>query len=96
MNKHTPKKPFAKPLLNVLGRFHLTLFFVLVVAGLVGAVMVINDTLNKTAASKDYTSPINAGSIDQVTLDRVKSLHTSTETVPETPIPTGRINPFGE
>lgn len=96
MNKNTPKKPFAKPLLNALGRFHLTLFFVLVVAGLVGAIMVINDTLNKTAASTDYASPINAGSIDQATLDRVKSLHTSSETVHEAPIPTGRINPFGE
>lgn len=96
MQKGTPKISFTKPLMNLLSRFHLTIFFVLVIAGLAGAVLTINSTLNETAASTDYSSPISAGSIDQMTLERVKSLHTSKETVEPTQLPSGRINPFGE
>lgn len=96
MEKNTPKISFAKPLMNIISRFHLTIFFVLVIAGLAGAVLTINNTLNETASSTDYASPISAGSIDQATLERVKSLHTSSEASEPTPLPTGRINPFGE
>ncbi len=85
-----------KPLVSILRRFHLTIFFVLVIAGLAGAVLLINSTLNDTASSTDYSSPINAGSIDRTTLERVKSLHTSAETPEQLTLPSSRINPFNE
>lgn len=96
MEKVSPRNSIAKPLMNLLRRFHLTLFFVLVTAGLVGAVLTINNTLNEMASSTDYLSPINAGSIDQTTLERVKALHTSSEATTPLQLPSGRVNPFGE
>lgn len=81
---------------QLLVRFHMTLFIVFIVTGLSVAVLFLNNMLTETATSDDYTSPIDAGSIDQTTLDRIKELHTSDETVAEQVFPEGRINPFGE
>jgi hypothetical protein len=85
-----------KPIRKLSKRFHLTLFFVLVVASLAGAVLLINYTLKETANDPDYISPISAGTIDQTTLDRVNTFHTSSESSVAPPLPQGRINPVGE
>lgn len=85
-----------KPLKKLSKRFHLTLFFVLIVGGLSGAVLVINNTLKDNTTDPGYTSSINAGSIDRVTLDRLKTLHTSTQGPAAPTLPAGRINPVGE
>jgi hypothetical protein len=85
-----------KPLINLLGRFHMTIFIVFITAGLSVAVLFLNSILTDTSAGEGYTSPIGAGSIDQTTLERIKELHTSDETIPTTVLPEGRINPFGE
>lgn len=86
-----------KPFVLLFRKFHLTLFIVAVVAGLAGAVLLLNTMLtNLSAVDEGYTSPIGAGTIDQATLDRIKELHTSDETVPASTLPQGRTNPFGE
>lgn len=78
------------------GRFHMTLFIVFITAGLSMAVLFLNNILTDTSSSDGYTSPIDAGSIDQATLERIKELHTSEEAVPDAAFPEGRVNPFGE
>jgi len=77
-------------------RFHMTFFIVFLTAGLGIAVLFLNDILTETSLGDDYTSPIDAGSIDQATLNRIKELHTSDDTPAQAPFPNGRINPFGE
>jgi hypothetical protein len=90
---HSLFKPFAL----LFQKFHFTLFIVLVVAGLGGAVLLLNSMLaNLSKVDEGYTSSIGAGTIDQATLDRIKELHTSSETIPADDFPSGRINPFGE
>lgn len=84
-----------KPIGRALGRYHLTLFIVLVVAGLAAAVMLLNILLTEPP-NDGYTSSIGGGSIDEDTLARIKSLHTSSEGAPQFAPPTGRINPFAE
>lgn len=79
-----------------LAKFHMTLFIVFVASGLAVAVLFLNNMLSDTSMSDSYTSPIDAGSIDQATLDRIKELHTSDESAPASVLPEGRINPFGE
>lgn len=79
-----------------LARFHMTFFIVFIAAGLSVAVLFLNNMLTETSNPGDYTSPIDAGSIDQATLERIRELHTSDETVPAPVLPDGRINPFGE
>jgi len=85
-----------KPFKKLIKRFHLTLFFVFVASGLAGAVLVINNTLRDSSTDADYTSSINAGSIDQVTLTRLNALHTSAEGSTAPAIPAGRTNPVNE
>ena len=85
-----------KPLVRVLRRYHLTIFIVFVASGLGFAVFTFTNLLNESSTDTTYTSPINAGTIDQVTLERIKVLHTSDEPTPAIVVPEGRINPFAE
>jgi len=86
-----------KPLKKLSKRFHLTLFFILIAAGLSGAVLVINNTLKDSSIDDpNYSSPISAGSIDQVTLTRLNDLHTSAEGTAAPALPAGRVNPVSE
>lgn len=86
----------TRPLKELLRRFHLTIFFIFIATCLAASVLLINTTLEQSVINDDYTSPISAGTIDQATLDRIKSLHTSAEAPGEPQLPPGRINPFGE
>lgn len=75
--------------------YHLLIFFIIVAALLAVGVIMLNNALLDTS-SKTYTPSITSGSIDQATLDRVESLHTSdAPATPELPS-SGRINPFAE
>lgn len=98
MAKVTIKKQHGtlpKMTIAFLRRFHLLLFFVVVVSLLAAAVILINKTLTDTS-SQDYTSTIDAGTIDQATLERIQSLHTSDQPS-DSQLPTsGRVNPFAE
>lgn len=89
------RSPFSKLLLSFVQRFHLLLFFILVVSFLAASVIMINKTLTDSS-SQDYTSTIDAGTIDRSTLERIQSLHTSDQPGdPQLPS-SGRINPFAE
>ncbi|OJU87392.1 hypothetical protein BGO17_00065 [Candidatus Saccharibacteria bacterium 49-20] len=90
-----PQSSLLKPLGNFFRRFHLIIFFVLVVGCMAAAVLLINRTLAESS-SQDYNSTINAGSIDQATLERVQSLHPSSEPAATPALPAGRVNPFAE
>jgi hypothetical protein len=74
----------------------MTIFIVLIAAGLVGAVMILNTLLTDGSTNDGYTSSIGGGSIDQDTLERIKALHTSDEGASEFTPPDGRVNPFAE
>ncbi len=95
----TKSKRQQSNLLKLLGafirRFHLLLFFVLTVGLVAAAVLLINNALSEPSG-EDYTSSINAGSIDQATLERIQALHSSDQPAPTPQLPAGRINPFAE
>ena len=84
-----------KPLGNFIKRFHLILFFILVAGLVAAAVLLINNALTEPS-QEQYTSSINAGSIDQATLERIQSLHSSSQPTAAPALPEGRINPFAE
>lgn len=95
--KNLTLRSVLKPFGLLFQKFHFTLFIVLVIAGLGSAVVLLNTMLSGQSELGDgYKSSIEAGTIDQATLDRIKELHTSNETVPAGDLPSGRINPFGE
>ena len=94
--KNTDISTLFKPLAKIFRKFHMTIFIVCITAGLGFAVLTFNTFLTESSQDTTYTSPIGAGSIDQTTLERIKSLHTSSEATPELVAPGGRINPFSE
>lgn len=84
-----------KPLGALLRRFHMIIFFVVIIGVVAASVLLINNALTDVDTS-GYTSPISAGSIDQAGLERIQSLHPSTAPVADPVLPEGRISPFGE
>lgn len=95
VKKKTTTNIVAKPFVILFKRFHLIVFFVFIIACLSVAVILINQIL--TESSIDSNTPSSStGSIDQATLERIQSLHTSDNPGPLPQPPAGRINPFNE
>jgi len=94
--KRTHTNSFARLTRAFFGRFHLTIFIVCIVAGLSYAVLSFSELLGSSSIDTSYTSSIDAGSIDQATLERINSLHESDGKTPALTTPSGRINPFTE
>lgn len=84
----------SKLIISFLKRFQLIIFFVLVVSFLAAAVILLNKTLTDSS-EQQYTSTIEAGTIDRATLERIQSLHTSSQPS-SAQLPEGRVNPFAE
>ncbi len=82
---------------NFFARYNLTIFIVLLVAGLGVAVYTLTaafeaaDPLN----SNGTTSVNSSFATEDATVEEVKQLKTSSANTPA-PLPSGRINPFGE
>lgn len=97
MKKSKPSLSISfAPLTRVFHRYHLTLFIVLIIAGLVAAVLLLSNILNGASVGDDYESPISAGTIDQATLDRINALYTVDEPFPPAQPVEGRSSPFTE
>lgn len=83
-------------ILRQLVRMRISLFIVLVVGGLGYAVVLLSQMLEEASDVSGYTSPLRLQEIDQTTLDRIQSLHTSNENFDPPQLQNGRINPFSE
>lgn len=90
-NQGTSRRLFV----SFMRQYHLLVFFVFVVGCLSAAVIMINKTLTDTS-SQEYTPTNNPGTIDEATLERLRSHHSSTEAPAPEALPEGRINPFTE
>lgn len=77
-------------------RYNLTIFIVVLASGLSTAVLMLNASLQKSSDTTGYSSTLDITSFDQTTIDRIKQLHTSDETINGSSLPSGRINPFAE
>lgn len=83
--------------IHSLRRFHLTLFIVTIVGGLIVAILILNTILNQSSGDNGNTPGVGgAASFDQATIDRLNKLKTSTESSGNQALPSGRINPFSE
>ena len=80
----------------VFGRYHLTIFTVVIVGGLSTAVLLLNAILAESSDTSGYTSALDVTTFDQATIDRVTQLKSSSDTSPDFTLPSGRTNPFAE
>lgn len=87
---------FIKQTLTILRRFHLTIFITFIVVCLGLAVALFTMILNQPATTDSTSTPTATTNIDQTTLERLKSLHSSDDTSSPYTAPAGRDNPFSE
>ena len=83
-------------LFSAVGKFRLTIFIVVVVGGLALAVITLDGILQNPSSDGSVKSQVDTTTFDQVTIDRLKQLHTSTDGSGAYVVPSGRINPFSE
>ena len=96
MSKPSSPSLSLKPLATLFSKFHMTLFFVVMIGCLAVAVLLINDMLTNSPPDDTYVSPITPGTIAQATLDRIQALHNSSQPSSGVVLPEGRVNAFGE
>lgn len=94
--KNISIKSLVGPIIEVFRKYHVTIFIVVVVGGLAGAVIVLNNILQSSTDISGYTATLTVTSFDEVTIDRIKELHTSDDTTSVVIPSTGRISPFSE
>ncbi|HET8884054.1 MAG TPA: hypothetical protein VFM68_01130 [Candidatus Saccharimonadales bacterium] len=85
-----------KTVVNFLRRYHVVLFSVIVLGGLVVAVFVLNTIITSSAENDNYIPTENSVSFDQETIERVNQLKSRDEAQQELDLSQGRINPFVE
>lgn len=84
--------PLQKSLSGFFGRFHFIIFFVLVAAGLMTAIYVLNGAIASSDPSNTTTTS-GASTFDQATIDRIRQLRTPDQETRKIQAE-GRINPF--
>jgi len=95
--KNLNARNILNPIITAFKRYNFTIFIVVLVSGLAVAVLMLNDILRQSSDISGYESSLGSTNFDQATMDKVKSLHQSTDTpLPDFAVPSGRISPFGE
>lgn len=94
MNINLSLPAIKNRIVNLLHRFHVIIFVVTIIGGLVIVVFFLNSTLNLSSESDGYASPSENASFDRTTIDRIKQLRGSGS---ESQLDlSGRSNPFVE
>lgn len=84
-------------LLSFFKRFHILLFTLVVLGGLMAAVLLLNDVIAKSGTSTDYVPAAANTTFDQATIDKIKQLRSGDESAPDDlDLDNGRTNPFVE
>lgn len=86
-----------KTIVHVLHRFHIMIFAIVVLGGMIAATLVLNSIIAKSTQTGDYTPSAANVNFDQDTIDRINQLKTRSESANAgLNLPAGRTNPFVE
>lgn len=78
-------------------RYHLLIFTIFVLGGLIVCMLLINNIIIKSGDTTGYEPAAESTAFDQQTIDRIKQLHTAGEAAPDDlKLGQGRSNPFVE
>lgn len=94
--KNITASQIFKPLGNIIRRFHITLFIIMLTGGLMLAVFTLMNVIQESSDTSNFTPGTASGSFDQATIDRMNALQTSDQNAGNAVLPAGRINPFSE
>ncbi len=80
---------------HILSRFHVLIFTIVVLGGLVVCMLLINQIIAQTGTSANTTPSAAGADFDQNTINRIKQLHTADDSTQSSlDLSHGRINPF--
>ncbi|MEP7204866.1 MAG: hypothetical protein ABI716_01585 [Candidatus Saccharibacteria bacterium] len=94
--KNTNKTPYLKIITQAIGRYQLTLFFVLTIVGLSVAVITLNSIVVQSSNTTGLKSSLENSGFDQTTINRINQLQSSNVDPVGFSLPSGRISPFAE
>jgi hypothetical protein len=95
MNLALSSAIIKKSLIAFLHRFHVTLFAVTVLGGIIVIVWLLNSVVVRSGDTGDYTPNISDASFDQATINKIKQLKTRDQNSGQLDL-SGRANPFVE
>jgi len=81
---------------QLLRRFHIVIFVIVVFGGLAVVILILNSIINKSSNSAGYTSQTNNATFDQNTIQRIEQLKTTDQNNGDLDLSHGRSNPFVE
>ena len=82
-------------IINVLHRYHVIIFVVFVLGGLVIAIFMLNNIIVQSGDTGDYTSTTTRN-FDESTMKRIEELKTRDDPQAKLDLSNGRSNPFIE
>lgn len=89
--------PLTKSLSTFMHRFHVLIFVIVALGGLIAAILVLNSIITRSSANGDgYTAAQNSATFDQATIKRIEDLKTRDQTGGQLDLSQGRTNPFVE
>lgn len=96
MNVSISVASIKKVLVNFLHRFHLTIFVVVVLGGVIVAVGLLNSIVIRSGDTAGYTPKTTSDSFDEATITRIDELKTRDQNGGNLNLSGGRTNPFVE
>ncbi len=81
---------------QMLHRFHIIIFVVVVFGGLAIVILMLNNIIVKSGDTSGYSPTSNSSTFDQTTIKRIEELKTTTQNSGDLDLSHGRTNPFVE
>ena len=89
--------PLKKSLSAFLHRFHVLVFVIIALGGLIWAILILNSIIVQSSSDDDgYAAPASTAAFDQATIKRIEDLKTRDQASGELDLSKGRSNPFVE
>lgn len=85
-----------KSLGHFVGRFHVIIFVITVLGGLVVTILLLNNVILTSSDSAGYTPNGVSADFNQTTINRIEQLKSRTEADGQLDLSQGRTNPFVE
>lgn len=86
----------TKSFTQLLQRFHILLFSIIILGALIVAIYLLNRILITSDQSNGYVSQASSDTFDSTTIHRLNQLHTIDDPSVPLDFSTGRLNPFVE
>jgi len=93
--KNSPPNAQIEKIVNLLVKYNLVIFVIVVAAGLIASVYILTGIVNRPYVESSAATQ-NTANFDSSTINMLSGLETSSKNVNYKTLPSGRISPFSE